>query len=117
VQAIGSGQVRPLAIFARERAPVIPSVPTAAEQGLDGVDAYTWNAVLAPKGTPPAVVARLNAAVSHALDSADGARAARRPRPRRAAPERRTPEFLGRYVIDEMAKWAPAIKARWAGEE
>ena len=45
-------------------------MPTAAEQGLDGVDAYTWNAVFAPRDTPPAVVARLNAAVSSALDSA-----------------------------------------------
>ena len=117
VQAIGSGQVRPLAIFARERAPVIASVPTAAEQALDGVDAYTWNAVFAPKGTPPAVIARLNAAVSHALD-------ARVVRERLAGlgldvppPERRTPEFLARYVVDEMAKWAPAIKASGAAEE
>jgi tripartite-type tricarboxylate transporter receptor subunit TctC len=117
VQAAGSGQARTLAIFARERSPVIAAVPTAAEQGIEGVDAYTWNAVFAPKGTPPAVVARLNAAVSHALDSAVV-------RERLAGlgldvppPERRTPEFLGRYVVDEMAKWAPAIRASGAGEE
>jgi tripartite-type tricarboxylate transporter receptor subunit TctC len=117
VQAIGSGQVRPLAIFARERAPVIAAVPTAAEQGLDGVDAYTWNAVFAPKGTPPAVIAKLNAAVSHALDAPVV-------RERLAGlgldvppPARRTPEYLGRYVLDEMARWAPAVKASGAGEE
>jgi tripartite-type tricarboxylate transporter receptor subunit TctC len=117
VQAIGSGQVRPLAIFARERSPAIPSVPTAAEQGLEGVDAYTWNAVFAPKGTPPAVIAKLNAAVSHALDAPVV-------RERLAGlgldvppPERRTPEFLRRYVVDEMAKWAPAIRASGPGEE
>ena len=117
VQVAGSGQARTLAIFARERSPAIPNVPTAAEQGLDGVDAYTWNAVFAPKGTPPAVVAKLNAAVSSALDSAVV-------RERLAGlgldvppPEHRTPEFLGRYVVDEMAKWAPAIKASGAGEE
>jgi tripartite-type tricarboxylate transporter receptor subunit TctC len=117
VQTAGGGQARTLAIFARERSPAIPSVPTAAEQGLDGVDAYTWNAVFAPKGTPPAVVARLNAAVAHALDSAVV-------RERLAGlgldvppPERRTPAFLKGYVVDEMAKWAPAIKASGAGEE
>jgi tripartite-type tricarboxylate transporter receptor subunit TctC len=117
VQAIGSGQVRPLAIFARERAPVIAAVPTAAEQGLDGVDAYTWNAVFAPKGTPPTVIARLNAAVSHALDAPVvrerlGGLGLEVP-----PPERRTPEFLARYVLDEMARWAPAVKASGAGEE
>jgi putative tricarboxylic transport membrane protein len=117
VQAAGSGQARTLAIFARERSPVIPSVPTTAEQGLDGVDAYTWNAVFAPKGTPPAVVAKLNAAVSSAL-------AAPVVRQRLAAlgldvppAERRTPEFLKGYVVEEMTRWAPAIKASGAGEE
>jgi tripartite-type tricarboxylate transporter receptor subunit TctC len=117
VQTAGSGQARTLAIFAGERSPAIPSVPTAAEQGLDGVDAYTWNAVFAPKGTPPAVVAKLNAAVSHALDAPVV-------RERLAGlgldvppPARRTPEFLKRYVVDEMAKWAPAIRASGAAEE
>jgi tripartite-type tricarboxylate transporter receptor subunit TctC len=117
VQAVGTGQVRALAIFARERSPVMPSLPTAAEQGLVGVDAYTWNAIFAPKGTPAAVVARLNAAVSRALDTPVV-------RERLAGlgldvppPERRTPEFLGRYVVDEMAKWGPVIKASGAGEE
>ena len=69
------------------------------------------------KGTPPAVVAKLNAAVSSALDAPVV-------RERLAGlgldvppPERRTPEFLGRYVVDEMAKWAPAVKASGAGEE
>jgi tripartite-type tricarboxylate transporter receptor subunit TctC len=63
------------------------------------------------------VVAKLNAAVSSAL-------AAPVVRERLASlgldvppPERRTPEFLGRYVVDEMAKWAPAIRASGAGEE
>jgi tripartite-type tricarboxylate transporter receptor subunit TctC len=117
VQTAGGGQARTLAIFARERSPAIPSVPTAAEQGLDGVDAYTWNAVFAPKGTPPAVVAKLNAAVSSALDAPVV-------RARLAGlgldvptREHRTPEFLKGYVVDEMAKWAPAIKASGAGEE
>jgi tripartite-type tricarboxylate transporter receptor subunit TctC len=117
VQAAGTGQARTLAIFAHERSPVIPAVPTAAEQGLDGVDAYTWNAVFAPRGTPPAVVAKLNAAVSRALDTPlvrerlGGLGLDVPPR------ERRTPEFLRRYVVDEMARWAPAVKASGAGEE
>ncbi len=117
VQAVDAGQVRALAIFARERSPAMPSLPTAAEQGLAGVDAYTWNAIFLPKGTPPAIVARLNAAVSRAMDS---------PAVRArldtlgldiSPPERRTPEFLGQYVAAEIAKWGRPIKASGAGEE
>ena len=117
VQAVASGQVRALAIFARERSAVMPALPTATEQGFPGIDAYTWNAIFAPKGTPAPVVARLNAAVSHALDDPTV-------RQRLAGlgldappPAERTPEFLGKYVPAEMTKWGPAVKASGAGEE
>src|SRR5580692_1453512 len=70
MQAGAPGQARALATFARARSPAMPDVPTAAEQGLGGLDAPTWNAIFAPKGTPPAVIAKLNAAVSQALDDA-----------------------------------------------
>ncbi len=117
VQAAGSGQARTLAILAHERSPAIPSVPTAAEQGLDGVDAYTWNALFAPKGTPAPVVARLNAALSSALDSAVVRERLTGLGLDVPPPARRTPEFLKGYVVEEMARWAPAIKASGAGEE
>jgi tripartite-type tricarboxylate transporter receptor subunit TctC len=117
VQAVNSGQVRALAIFSLERSAVLPTLPTAAEQGLPGVDAYTWNAIFLPKGTPPAIVARLNAAVSRALENATV-------RERLATlgldippAERRTPDYLGKYVTAEMTKWAAPIKASGAGEE
>jgi tripartite-type tricarboxylate transporter receptor subunit TctC len=117
VQAVQSGQVRALAIFARERSPVLPSLPTAAEEGFSGIEAYTWNAVFAPKATPPAVIAKINAAISHALDTP-------MVRERLAGlgldappPALRTPEYLAKYVPAEMAKWAPAVKASGAGEE
>jgi tripartite-type tricarboxylate transporter receptor subunit TctC len=117
VQAVESGQVRALAIFARERAAVMPALPTAAEQGLPGVDAYTWNAIFAPKGTPPAIVTKLNAAVSRALDTP-----AVRDRLAKLgldipAKEQRSPDYLGKYVVSEMARWAAPIKASGAGEE
>jgi tripartite-type tricarboxylate transporter receptor subunit TctC len=117
VQAVEAGQVRALAIFSRERSAVMPSLPTAAEQGLTGIDAYTWNAIFLPKGTPPAIVARLNAAVSRAMDSP-----AARVRLDQLGLDipplaRRTPEYLRRYVADEIAKWGPPIRASGAGEE
>jgi tripartite-type tricarboxylate transporter receptor subunit TctC len=117
VQAVGAGQVRALAIFADERSPVMPSLPTAAEQGLPGVGAYTWNAIFLPKDTPPAVVAKLNGAVSQALDTPavhDRLATLGLDVPTK---EHRTPEYLGKYVAAEMVKWAAPIKASGAGEE
>jgi tripartite-type tricarboxylate transporter receptor subunit TctC len=117
VQAVGTGQARALAILARERSPVMPDLPTAAEQGLGGADAYTWNAIFAPKGTPPAIVAKLNAAVSHALDDPTvRERLAKLGLDVPPAPLR-TPDHLGQYVASEMARWAPAVRASGAGEE
>jgi tripartite-type tricarboxylate transporter receptor subunit TctC len=117
VQAADAGRAHPLAILGRERSPVMPSVPTAAEQGLNGLDAYTWNAVFAPKGTPGTVVAKLNAAVSKALDDP-----AVRDRLIKLGldtppPAQRTPEYLGHYVAAEMTRWAPVVKASGAGAE
>ena len=55
--------MKALAALTRERSPILPDLPTAHEQGLTGFDAYTWNAVFLPKGTPPALVTKLNAAL------------------------------------------------------
>ncbi len=60
-QALETKQVNALAALTRERSPILPDLPTAHEQGLTDFDAYTWNAVFLPKGTPPALVDKLNA--------------------------------------------------------
>jgi putative tricarboxylic transport membrane protein len=117
VQAVESGQVRALAIFSRERSAVMPSLPTAAEQGLPGVEAYTWNAIFLPKGTPPAIVARLNAAVSKAMDSPAARERIDKLGLDIPPPARRTPEYLGTYVTTEIARWGPPIKASGVAEE
>lgn len=64
---IQSGKLRALATSGAARWPGLPDVPTVAEQGVTGFDARSWTALLAPAGTPPAVVTRLNAAVQTAL--------------------------------------------------
>jgi tripartite-type tricarboxylate transporter receptor subunit TctC len=64
---IQSGQLRAIAVSALERSPVLPDVPTVAEQGYPGFNAGTWYGLLVPAGTPPDVVARLNAAGNAAL--------------------------------------------------
>jgi tripartite-type tricarboxylate transporter receptor subunit TctC len=64
---IQAGTLRALAVTSRERSPVVPEVPTIAESGYPGFDAIAWHGILAPAGTPPAIVARLNAKIVEAL--------------------------------------------------
>ena len=116
-QALETGQVKALAIFSNERSPAIAQVPTAAEQGLPGVDAYTWNAIFLPKGTPGDIVAKLNAAVSKAMESGQVQERLKALGLDVVAPARRTPDFLGKYVAAEVEKWRGPIKAAGAGEE
>ena len=67
ISHIQSGKIRPLAVAAKQRMALLPDVPTAAEQGVANYEASSWFGIVAPAGTPPAVVAKLNAAVAAAV--------------------------------------------------
>jgi tripartite-type tricarboxylate transporter receptor subunit TctC len=107
---IDGGSVKALAIMTTERSPVMPSLPTTREQGLD-VQAYTWNALYLPKGAPADVVKKLNEATIAAMttpsvrDRLEGLGAMI------VAPERRSPEYLGKFTAEEIKKWEAPIKA------
>ena len=60
VQHIRAGTLKALGVSARTRSPLLPEVPTLAEAGLAGVEAYTWTGLAAPAGTPPELVARIH---------------------------------------------------------
>jgi tripartite-type tricarboxylate transporter receptor subunit TctC len=64
-----SGKVRALAVSGARRSPGFPELPTIAEAGVPGYEAGTWSGVIAPAGLPPAVLAKLNAAVNEAIRS------------------------------------------------
>jgi tripartite-type tricarboxylate transporter receptor subunit TctC len=107
---IDAGTVKGLAIMTKERAAVLPNLPTTLEQGTD-VQAYTWSAVFLPKGAPDAVVQKLNAAVVKTMKTPSV-------RDRMAglgavlvADDRATPQYLGQFVKSEITKWAAPIKA------
>jgi tripartite-type tricarboxylate transporter receptor subunit TctC len=111
VPAVAAGQARVLATLAGERSTAFADVPTAHQQGLKDFDISAWNAIFLPKSATPAMVAKLNAAVSRALDTP-----ALKKRlddigliPPVAA--RRTPEYLQKYVESEIRKWAEPVKA------
>jgi tripartite-type tricarboxylate transporter receptor subunit TctC len=66
---IKAGKLRPLAITGAKRSPALPDIPTMAEAGVPGYEVYEWNAIFAPAGTPPAVIARLADAIAKAAQS------------------------------------------------
>jgi tripartite-type tricarboxylate transporter receptor subunit TctC len=108
---IRSGTIKGYAVTASTRAAVAPDIPTVDEAGLPGLHISPWHSLWLPKGTPPAVIAKLNAAAIDAL-----ADAAVRKRlgdvgqdivPR----EQQTPEALAAYYKSETDKWWPIIKA------
>jgi tripartite-type tricarboxylate transporter receptor subunit TctC len=68
---VKAGSVRPLAVNAPQRSPLLPEIPTLAEAGLPAFDRYTWFGLFAPAGTPPDIVRRLQAEVAAALKSPD----------------------------------------------
>jgi tripartite-type tricarboxylate transporter receptor subunit TctC len=107
---IDGGTVKPIAILTRERSPVLPNVPTAIEQGFE-VEAYTWNAFFLPKGTPAAIVAKLNHATVEAMKTPAVREKLESAGLRFVSDDRTTPEYLAKFVQSEIVKWAAPIKA------
>ena len=107
-----SGAIRALGAGMAQRMRVMPALPTLQEQGLKGFECYTWNAILAPAGTPQPVIDRLAEAIKQALDD---------PAVFRRLQEAGVDPTLGRgpketadFIAAELAKWAPIIKASGA---
>jgi tripartite-type tricarboxylate transporter receptor subunit TctC len=108
---IQAGLVKAITITTKERSPLLPDLPTAQEQGLAGFDAYTWDALFLPKGTPDAIVRKLNAATSETLNTPIVRQRLNEIGASIVAPERRSSEYLGKFVASEIEKWAGPIKA------
>ena len=102
------GRLRALAVTTRRRAASNPDVPTVAEQGYPDYEQSAWSALVAPAGTPPAVIARLNTAMNKALHS-DAI--ARELRSRSQEPLGGTPDQVKTQIQKELPKWENIIKA------
>jgi len=104
---IRSGRVKAYGTTGSQRSPVLPDVPTMAEAGVPGYEAVIWLGLMAPKGTPAAIVSRLNAEIARIASSPDVARA--------WAAQGATPMVMGvdefgRYLQQDIAKWARIVK-------
>jgi tripartite-type tricarboxylate transporter receptor subunit TctC len=107
---IDAGTVKPIAILTRKRSKVLPDVPTAIEQGFE-VEAYTWNAFFLPKGTPEAIVERLNRATVEAMKTPAVREKLESAGLVFVSDDRTTPDYLAKFVQSEIVKWAAPIKA------
>ena len=104
---IRAGKLKALAVTSRERAPALPDVPTIAESGFPGFEASSWFGLLAPAGTPPPVIATINAEVAKWLASLD---AKEKLLAQGANAAGGTPEDFARHIAAETAKWQKVVK-------
>ncbi len=111
VTHIAGGRVKGLATLANTRSPVLPDLPTAAERGLNGVEASTWTAIFLPKGTPAPIAAKLGEAMRGAMETPALRVQLEKLGASLVAPDRRSGEYLGRYVQSEIEKWRKAATA------
>lgn len=102
-----SGQLRALGTGGAKRNPVLPDVPTIAEAGVPGYEANNWWGMLAPAGTPPAIVEKLNKAVSAALDAPE---LQKQFETEGASVVKMAPAEFGSYIESETAKWGRVVK-------
>ena len=104
---VRSGKLRALAVTGGKRSPAVPQLPTMIEAGVKGYESATWYGLLAPAGTPPDIVAKLNAEVvailkqpeTHERLSKEG-----------ADPVGNTPAEFGKFIQSEIEKWRKVIK-------
>ena len=108
VMHIKTGKLKALGVTGTKRAAQAPEIPTFEESGVSGVEAYDWYGVLAPAGTPRAVIARLNARVNEVLNMPDVAN--RFAVTQFAEVVGSTPEELQRFIVAEVARWGKVIR-------
>jgi tripartite-type tricarboxylate transporter receptor subunit TctC len=111
VPQIQAGTIKAYAVGTAARNPALPNIPTSIEAGLPEFQASAWNALFAPKGTSPAIVAKLNAALGKALNDPETRKQLLELGGDIPNREQRTPRALAELVKSEIAKWTPIIKA------
>ena len=111
IAQLESNTIKAIALLSLERSPILPAVPTAHEQGLRDFEAPLWWALFLPKGTPPAIIAKLNEATVATMSTPAVQQRLKETGYDLVAPERRSPDYLQKFVESEIAKWAGPIRA------
>ncbi len=114
---IQGNTVKAIATLGLERAPGLEQLATAQELGLGGLDCGSWGSLSFPKGTPDEIVRRLAKAVNDAVETPAVRERFKSIGVTIPAADRRTPEYLAKFVVSEIARWAGPIKASGASED
>ena len=112
MQQIKAGKLTALAVTSAQRSAALPDVPTVEEAGgLKGFEASSWFGLLAPAGTPPEIVNRIQQEVSKAIKTPD---VSEKLKAQGAIPSGNTPQEFARLIDAELKKWAPVVKTSGA---
>ena len=103
---VKTGKLRALAICSTTRHPAVPEVPTTTEAGMPGLLVENWTAMMAPAGTPDAVIAKLGAEIVKILASPDSAE---RAKTQGFTVDARTADKFAPFLNDEVQRWAKVI--------
>ena len=104
-----AGTVKGIAVMSPRRVPIIPDLATTGEQGLKGVDATVWNGFFFPKGTPDAIVRRMNKVMNTMIEEPAMRKRLEELGLEILPPEQRTPEYLSKYLAEEVERWKKVI--------
>jgi len=107
VAYIKDGRLKALVVTSEKREAALPAIPSAAEAGLPGLIVSTWNGVLAPAGTPRAIVVKLNAEIAKAAHMPE---MVERYAAQAAEVYTTTPEQFATIVRNDFAKWSKVVK-------
>lgn len=106
-----NGKLRALAVTTTKRSPTAPDLPTMEENGMKPFDVSSWFGLIAPAGTPPEIVNKLNAAMNQAFDKPEVKEAYAK---LGAVAEKNTPQQFGAFIQSEVTGWAPVVKSSGA---
>ncbi|HZO44275.1 MAG TPA: tripartite tricarboxylate transporter substrate binding protein [Xanthobacteraceae bacterium] len=104
-----AGSVKGIAVMSPRRVPIIPDLATTGEQGLQGVDATVWNGFFFPKGTPDAIVRRMNKVMNTMIEDPAMRKRLEELGLEILPADQRTPEYLSKYLAEEIDRWKKVI--------
>ena len=107
ISLVKAGRLKAIGVASRDRSPLLPGIPTLAEQGLAGFEANSWIGVVAPAGVPAPVLARMHAEIVKAIRDP---RAQESLRAKLMDPVGNTPEQFAAYMKEELERWGPVIR-------